>query len=433
MANYRFGRKIASGGFGVVYEAVRDDGLKCAIKRLESPTGPDELARFSREVRIQAKLKHKNIVPLIGVQMARTSPWFAMPRAKMNLREYLAAHGAGEEHLWVFEQACEGLAYAHANGVIHRDLKPENILLFEDSEDGEPFPAIGDFGLGRFVERDSPSLTQSDEWLGTLLYIAPEQFRSAKEATQLSDIYSLGKILYELLTGETPYPQMDMAKVPRRFAYIIQKASATKPEDRFQSVEELLESIRLVTKGARSLTQPAEIVKSEVQAIMDGGDLSKKRVGTLAQLLVEHSEDNVVLSNILPRIPDPLLKALVTYHSSLLLPVVQAYDASVSGDLPFDYCDVVADFYEKLFKWTDLDQFKLIVLNRLPTLGATHNRWHVGAVFARIVASLDDPALILAVSDHLSKHPEVAVWNREYLEKRSIPTAIRRALRASTP
>src|SRR5262249_49932146 len=132
----------------------------------------------------------------------------------------------------VFPGIAAGVSYSHGNGVIHRDLKPQNVLFVRDGN-RKLIPAVADFGLGRFTDRDSTTLTLSSVSMGTFEYMPPEQLRGdSKHVDHRGDIYSLGKILYEILTGDLPFPGIDLPKVPASFVYIVERATALRPEDR---------------------------------------------------------------------------------------------------------------------------------------------------------------------------------------------------------
>lgn len=427
MPKYQIGDKIGSGGFGEVFEGKRmENGWVCAIKRLCASVDDEGQKRFRREVRMQAQLRHRNIVPIIGYNLEDDPPWFAMPRALFSLREYLGRSKGGDEIRIIFDIAT-GIVYAHDNGIIHRDLKPENILFFR-GQDNELYATVGDFGLGRFITRDSPSLTQTHIRIGTIEYMAPEQYTDAKHVDHRTDIYALGKILYEVLTGEVPYPQMDYSKVPRKFTYIIQKACKSNCEDRYSTVKEMINDLILVTQKEKLLTKPAETIRDEVQKILEEQDFTASGIEKLARLFIENTDDNEIVTGLLPKLPGPILQSLIENYVSMLIPVLKAYDEAVSAALPFEYCDTVANFYRKIFYWTDSDEVKIMILKRLLELGHSHNRWYVGGVFAELVAELKDPSLILAVRDVLQADASTAEWCKPYLDEYSLPSEVRSAI-----
>lgn len=135
------------------------------------------------------------------------------------------------------------MEYAHQHNVVHRDLKPSNILLFDHG-----LVKVADFGSGKRLRSglDSSVLTLSGEFLGTLEYAAPEQLDDMRSADERTDIYALGKILCGMLLGKKSVTQADIDAAPLPFRPIIRKCVATKPEDRFLHINELLEAIGAV-------------------------------------------------------------------------------------------------------------------------------------------------------------------------------------------
>ncbi len=214
IGSFRIVREIGRGGMGVVYEAVRADqdfDLRVALKIVTRAGRFDEfLHRIRRERKILAGLDHPNVAKLIdGGSTEDGRPYFAMeyidgePIDKYcdNKRLDLTARVA------LFREVCSAVAYAHQNLVVHRDLKPGNILV---SADGKP--KLLDFGIAKFVDAGTiaadattlVSLTDPSSQPMTLAYASPEQIRSEAIATT-SDVYSLGVLLYEILTGHSPY------------------------------------------------------------------------------------------------------------------------------------------------------------------------------------------------------------------------------------
>jgi serine/threonine protein kinase len=209
--DYVIVREIGRGGMGVVYEARQETtGRAVALKVMlhRSASDPTHVKLFQREVRTLARLKHPCIATLYDAgQTESGQQYFAMELVRGRpLREYcqsLQNPDSQARLLGLFREICEGISYAHQRGVIHRDLKPSNIVIDEDGR-----PKILDFGLARLVDPDGELLsnvTEAGRLLGTLAYMSPEQARGEADAVDVrSDVYTLGIILYELLTGARP-------------------------------------------------------------------------------------------------------------------------------------------------------------------------------------------------------------------------------------
>ncbi|MGH9908885.1 MAG: protein kinase domain-containing protein, partial [Pyrinomonadaceae bacterium] len=207
---YEIAREIGRGGMGTVYEAWRADGEiqhRVAIKLIKSGLDTDSvLKRFRNERQILAQLDHANIGRLLGGGTTEEgSPYFVMEYIDGRpLYEYCELQSLGvAERLRLFTQICDAVDYAHRKLVIHRDLKPKNVLVAANG-----VPKLLDFGIAKLLDPDLVSDTTPQTTLGvrlmTLEYASPEQVQ-ALPVTYLSDVYSLGVILYELLTGDSPY------------------------------------------------------------------------------------------------------------------------------------------------------------------------------------------------------------------------------------
>ncbi len=244
-------KTIGVGGFGTVYEAIdTNSSALVAYKELTKKIGgfqEHEDERFQREVKIQSELNHPNIIPILDYDLSTSRPWFTMPLADCNLAELLQADKSIRQDYrrieFIFLQILEGMKYAHERNAVHRDLKPQNILLFEKDQ-----VKVGDFGLGKLLDPTSLNrfLTATSESLGSLPYIAPEQMRSFKDADFRADIYSLGIILYECITGEVPVRNLNLNLVDDRYKSIIIKCNEEDPSKRFQSMEALQEAFKQI-------------------------------------------------------------------------------------------------------------------------------------------------------------------------------------------
>lgn len=204
---YEIDRVLGHGGMAVVYLA-RDQELHraVAVKVLEgSLAGDDDVqARFLREARLAARLSHPNVVQVYDAGETDERPYIVMEYVPGTT---LAQSGRlpPDEAVQLVLQACAGLQHAHEAGVVHRDIKPGNLLLREDG-----VLKIADFGIAR--SSDATQLTKLGTILGTAAYLAPEQ-AAGEEVTAVADIYSLGAVLYHLLTGRPPYEFDSLAEL----------------------------------------------------------------------------------------------------------------------------------------------------------------------------------------------------------------------------
>ena len=254
---------LGVGGMGTVYRArqtklERDVALK--IIRPESAMDAAFAERFNREAKTLAKLNHPNIVgvhdfgevdvPANDGQPASKFYFFLMEFVDgPNLREVVQAeHLQADQALAIIPQICDALEFAHDEGVVHRDIKPENILV-----DGRGRVKIADFGLAKLAERSAESftLTGTHQVMGTPRYMAPEQMEGSRAVDRRADIFSLGVVFYELLTGELPMGQFEppsvKAGVDVRLDEIVLRALAREPERRYQTASELRRQVDAVS------------------------------------------------------------------------------------------------------------------------------------------------------------------------------------------
>jgi serine/threonine protein kinase len=236
---------IGRGGMGAVYKArqVALDRI-VALKVLPSGLGADPqfAERFLREARALAKLNHPNIVTVHDFGESGGRYYLVMEFIDgANLRQMLrAGELQPKEAVAIVPKICEALQYAHDHGVVHRDIKPENVLL-----DRAGRVKIADFGLAKLLGKDAAdfSLTQTGMHLGTPRYMAPEQFDHPETVDHRADIYSLGVVFYEMLTGEVPMGRFDppsaKVQVDVRLDEIVLRSLEKNIERRYQHVSEV--------------------------------------------------------------------------------------------------------------------------------------------------------------------------------------------------
>ena len=229
LGHYEILEEIGRGGMGVIYRARQQHSRRIvAVKRIfaHDVNSHETLVRFRREAEAVASLDHPNILPIYEVSESEEGlPFFSMKYAAVgSLRTAAPAlRTKPRECVQLMAKVARGIAYAHDKGILHRDLQPGNILLDENGE-----PMVSDFGLAKWLDQSS-DLTRTLETLGTPGYIAPEQTESrAGELTSAADIYSLGAILFYLLTGRLPFVGPNVLSV-------IHQAAAT-PAPRLRSL-----------------------------------------------------------------------------------------------------------------------------------------------------------------------------------------------------
>ncbi|MEM6365306.1 MAG: serine/threonine-protein kinase, partial [Planctomycetota bacterium] len=255
---------LGVGGMGAVYKA-RQKGLDrlVALKILPEEFGHDVkfALRFTREARTLARLNHPNIVSVHEFGSVDEVYYFLMEFVDgSTLRDVVAARELAPEHaLKIVPHLCDALQYAHDHGVVHRDIKPENILLAKDGS-----IKIADFGLSRIMGSDNQAmaLTQTHQVLGAPRYMAPEQFEGSRRVDHRADIYSLGVVFYEMLTGELPMGRFEApsqkVQVDVRLDEVVLRTLEKEPRRRYQAASEIksdLHSIASTPNSAYAATE----------------------------------------------------------------------------------------------------------------------------------------------------------------------------------
>src|SRR6266571_355890 len=262
---YRIVRKLGTGGMANVYLAEDQElGRRVAIKILDDRHASDDqfVERFRREAKNAAGLNHPNIVSIYDRGEAEGTYYIAMEYLDgRSLKELIVARGPAPIHLAVdyARQILAALRFAHRHGIVHRDIKPHNVLV-----DGEGRLKVTDFGIAR---AGASQMTEAGSIIGTAQYLSPEQAKGAP-VDQTSDLYSVGVVLYELLTGVVPFsgdtpveiamkhlssapepPSAKRAEIPRDLDLVVLRALAKDPADRYQSAEEMDADLARVARG----------------------------------------------------------------------------------------------------------------------------------------------------------------------------------------
>ncbi|HVA36430.1 MAG TPA: Stk1 family PASTA domain-containing Ser/Thr kinase [Candidatus Dormibacteraeota bacterium] len=270
---YRLGARLGEGGMAVVYEGT-DIVLRrpVAIKVLREQYASDQefVQRFYREAQSAASLSHPNIVNVYDVGQEGSAYYIVMELVDgTTLAEMIAGDGHLPEAAAIdyAAQICAGLAYAHRHGFLHRDIKPANVLVTKDD-----IVKISDFGIARAVSQQTMAVTQPGMVMGSVSYLSPEQAQG-HELTQASDLYSVGVMLFQMVTGHLPYegdspvavalkhvnqpiPQIPESEASPALAAVIRKLLQKDPSARFQSAHETATALRAALERPNKAAVP---------------------------------------------------------------------------------------------------------------------------------------------------------------------------------
>lgn len=259
LGKYEIIEELGRGGFGIVYKAkdcVLDRFVALKVLHSQLSVNPEFITRFAQEARLAAKLDHPNLVPVYDFDQREGHAFIVMGYMENgSLKDHLEKYGAisSGRVKTMLEQIASGLAYAHERDIIHRDLKPGNILI-----DANGMARISDFGFAKALQADSLSMSIGGGMLGTPAYMAPEVW-GGETATPASDVYSLGCIAHEMLTGEqlfkgetpvqvmyahfmkSPAPIKGIAPAWQNF---LDRCLMTKAEDRYPTASAVLEDLK---------------------------------------------------------------------------------------------------------------------------------------------------------------------------------------------
>ena len=287
---YAIERELGGGGMSRVFLATETElGRKVVIKVLPPEMGAGvNVERFRREIQLAASLQHPHIVPLLTAGASDDLLYYMMPFIQgQSLREQMAKHGELpiRDAVKVLKEVADALAYAHRNGIVHRDIKPDNVLI------SEGHAVVTDFGVAKAVSSSTgeSNITSLGVALGTPAYMAPEQAVADPNIDHRADIYALGAMGYEMLTGEPPFkgpnPQSVLSQqvtevpepvtkhritVPDSLNSVVMRCLEKKAADRFQTAEDLLPHLEAVMTPSGGITptgtQPVAAIDYQAKA-----------------------------------------------------------------------------------------------------------------------------------------------------------------------
>lgn len=263
---------LGCGGMGAVYKARQKSLDRLVALKIINPDAADDpgfAERFAREAKALAKLNHQNIVAVHEFGESESLYYFVMEFVDgTNLRQLIESRQlTPEQALQIVPQVCEALQFAHDEGIVHRDIKPENILIALQPARGSDARSIrvkiADFGLAKLLGQstaEEQTLTASHQVMGTPRYMAPEQMEGSRTVDHRADIYSLGVVFYEMLTGELPLgrfaPPSQKARVDARLDEVVFRSLEKEPGRRYQHASDVQNDVTSIRNSPAPQVPP---------------------------------------------------------------------------------------------------------------------------------------------------------------------------------
>ncbi len=398
---------IGRGGMGTVLKVERQSDARPLALKYCHLAGADR-KRFEREVRIMERVQHPHVVPIVFANLDHSPPYFVMPLAEGSLSDEVVRLKQDEPcALEVFGQICAGVQALHGSGIIHRDIKPANVLRFAGGR-----IAVSDFGLAKLDTRDSTILTQTGTFYGTFAYSAPEQHLPAgtRQADVRTDVCQLGKMLYHLLTGRSPV-LIEQDALSRGLSHIVQRATSPHPEDRYQTLGELLDALRyyaLAKDPNRNTREALENLVLQAEDLLRRHEYKAENLKAILGLLLHldrHGPHAVI--EFFDRLPRALLPVLAGEFSGEFLPPLRAYAGALrarAAGLPFAHADAVARRMRSVFVHSRSPEVKTTALEITLIAAVELNRFAAMNVFNGLLTTVKDTEVALAVVEMLRAH-----------------------------
>lgn len=366
ISGYTILSMLGEGGMARVFE-VEKDGVKYAMK-VYVPRYEDDKPRFKREYRMLSSIHHQNVITVFDEGEVDGVPYYIMERGQISLADLASRELSEEDKFKYVLQVCQGVEAIHSSGVIHRDLKPNNVI----SCDG--ILKVSDFGLSRFVQRDTISLTVTGSSMGSYGYAAPElnEGKGAfKEGSPLLDIYALGGIIYYVFsTGARP-DMINPHNVEDDILSVVNKCREQDPSERFQSVQEVRAAIDAIERSRHSYTSICEVLSDTSLSDVERANHSLNifvKSNTVRELL-----DAYVMLRQGPW--DSIKMARPDYSTVIANTALKVFANDGSNWIQFTDVDIIAGMTATLVAAGLPDDVKVSLFKIALTYAIDYNRW----------------------------------------------------------
>jgi eukaryotic-like serine/threonine-protein kinase len=410
-------RLIDRGGFGVVHEVEGKKGYRLARKSFDpQEQNTDEREklrrRFIREVQVQSKIRHPNVMPIIEHDVNASPPWFTMPLASRSFSAKIEddrRHGIIDPKPW--QDILAGVEELHRLGYVHRDLKPANILLVENTW------VLSDFGLILPTARETTILTSSGSAYGSHYYAAPEQAQDFRNTPEQADIFALGCILHDTVDpapARVPFAQI---RIGGLYGPLLEKCTEVQPKKRLPSIS-ALRALLFELWRTSQFSAPAHDDATVLNAVLSDPDSIDHWRALIGHMEALNSRDALLRA-----IDGELIVRLNKLDDVLFGRMIELLNRWAEGTgFQWEYCDVVGDRLSEAYRVSPVRIRCGIALAALE-LAVSHNRWHVMRQVGNMLDSDADNGLVdrilieidldSTIERKLRKVEEIIRWPRD--------------------
>lgn len=359
----------------------------------------DSIKRFKNEVRILKSLNHPRVMKVLGYKLDDDKPLYIMPLYKESLKSKIPSIVNNYQDIKeILNSILDGVEYLHNEGIIHRDLKPQNILINTNSD-----LVISDLGLGLKLDSDSTRLTLTGTTMGTQCYMSPEQIIDAKHIDHKSDIFSIGKIIYECFTNEIGY-NIDTNKLPNGIRFVVSKCLETNKEKRYSNINELRNSLNAAIDTL--IYGEGESKLENLILKLYNEESYKEAVDTIIEELkkVDLKSKEDLIHKMIMTAPRYSIIRIMKSDQLVVNEIISVFADHVKNQSwGFNYTDDLCVKCKSLYKETDEVDIKAKLIFCLIHLGIWHNRYYVMDVSKELLYSVKDSDLALAIVEMYKK------------------------------
>lgn len=362
--------EIMHGGMSEVYRVMIDGApIRFVLKRLKEGASEEQLKLFRREMRILQRLKHIHIIEVLEEHYEDECPYYVMPSCNKSLVD-VATTNDNYKKVILSLQMCEGISFMHNNDVRHRDIKPQNILIKDD------IIKVADFGLSRFVDRDTTTLTSTSLAAGTSGYMPPEYSKGKfKDGTIQGDIYMVGKTLYYLFSNGGDVSNVRLNRVPLPIATIVEKATQENPEDRYSSLASIIDALNEFKSSLEAIDRQPKSIKEIKEKYQKG---SSEYVEEIYKHIISLPEESIKWGNSIRQLSKDDLVEMLKYKRDSINSIANHFMECIdntSDYIQFDDIDQFVRFTKYIISVNKDVATNQQLLSFFIGLSVNYNRW----------------------------------------------------------